>query len=212
MYSYPLIFCQTAVFLKGGLQCCQLIFRDTLAVVGHLDNQLLLFLPCADGDIPGLPAALEAVDNGVFHHGLYAHPRHQMIHYIFRYVDLIMQPVAETDLLYRQVIFRMGDLVPQSDQRLFAGDVIAQCFSQRSGHHRKLRDLMEICHRRHGLQDIIEKMGVHLGLEGPDLRVLLLKRRLVFVVNGKLQLVHQGVEAVSQAGDLVTAGDCHPLV
>ena len=71
---------------------------------------------------------------------------------------------------------------------------------------------MEVSHRRHGLQDIIEKMGVHLGLEGPDLRVLLLKRRLVFVVNGKLQLVHQGVEAVSQAGDLVTAGDCHPLV
>ena len=144
------------------------------------------------------------MDDGVLHQGLQHHLGHDAVLEPLVHVDLAHEPVLEPDLLDVQVLPHQLQLVLQRDQ-LAAGDAGPQQRRQIRGHIRDLGDVVGHAQPLHAVQRVVQEVGVQLGLQHPQLRLV----QLPLALDGALQILAvflgHAVEAGGQTPKLIGA-------
>ena len=136
------------------------------SVVSHRYVQYSLFLERVNADVAVL-ASVQPMDDGVLNQGLQYHLGHHTVLQLIRYLCLIQEPPCKTYFLYFHIALDGLQLLPQGDEGP-AGYALSQDDSQIFRQHRNLRHLVDPGAPFDGIQCIIEKMGIQLGLVQPE--------------------------------------------
>ena len=132
------------------------------SVVCHRYVQYPIFMERVNTDV-AVSAAVQPMDDGVFNQGLQDHLGHHAVLQLVRYLCLIQEPPCKTYFLYLHIALDGFKLLSECDKGP-AGYAFSQNDSQVFRQHCNLRNLVDSGVPLDGIQGIIEKMRVQLGL------------------------------------------------
>ena len=131
----------------------------------------------------------QPVKNAVFHDGLQGHFGQKAVQQlVIAVLDLNIQKetILKTELLDKEVILDVGQLVPQGDNVFLAADAVAEKRRQRVGHPCNALAVLQDCLTADTFQRVVQKMRVDLVLQRVDFRLAAGYRRRVCFPLGNL--------------------------